>query len=86
MNSDLPLMVNIQVRLDNDASELDILGRFGTSLDILGHFGTIRKIYWRVEHLDCFPSHFRPFSPVNGSFERTRYGPTDRRTDGQTLF
>ena len=28
-----------QVRSNNDASEVDILGHFGTFWDILGHFG-----------------------------------------------
>ena len=30
-----------QVRSDNDASEVDILGHFGKFWDILGHFGTL---------------------------------------------
>ena len=29
-----------QVHSDNNASEVDILGHFGTFRDILGHFGT----------------------------------------------
>ena len=45
-----------------------------TFWDILGHFGTFGT-FWdnsedfltSLEHLDCFPSHFRPFSPINGS-------------------
>ena len=34
-----------QVRSDNDASEVGILGHFGTFWDILGYFGTIRKTF-----------------------------------------
>ena len=60
---------------DNDASEMDILGHFET--------------YWDnskncLKHIDCFPSHFRPFYPVLGSFKRTRSGATDQRTHGPT--
>ena len=33
-----------------------------------------------LEHLDCFPSHFRPFSPIIGSLQKRV---TDRRTDGR---
>ena len=69
--------VNKQVRSDNDASEVGILGHFW---DILGHFGTIRKNS-SLDHLDCFPSHFRPFSSIISSFQKTRDGPKDRRTD-----
>ena len=51
-----PLSYNVpierkQVRSDNDASEVGILGHFGTfgtTWDILGHFGTIRKTFRRV--------------------------------------
>ena len=31
--------------------------------------------------IDCFPSHFRPFSPIIGSLKKTRDGQTDGRTD-----
>ena len=34
-----------QVRSDNDASEVGILGHIGTFWDILGHFGTIPKTF-----------------------------------------
>ena len=34
-----------QVRSDNDASEVGILGHFGTFWDNLGHFGKIRKTF-----------------------------------------
>ena len=34
-----------QVRSDNDASKLDILGHVVTFFDILGHIGTIRKTF-----------------------------------------
>ena len=44
--------VNKQVRSDNDASEVDILGHFGTFEDILGQFG---RLY------DEFRA-YRPFS------------------------
>ena len=68
-----------QVHSYNDASD-DILGHFGTSWDTLGHFGTIGKTFgvWSLEHLDCFPSHFRPFSPGISSFKEPRDGRTDR--------
>ena len=56
--------------------------------DILRHFGTFRDnsedILTSWDHLDCFPSHFRPFSPVIGSLKKTRSGRTDGRTDGPT--
>ena len=57
--------------------------------DILRHF----EIFWdnsedfltSLDHLDCFPSHFRPFSSIIGSFKNPRTkGPTDGRTDGRT--
>ena len=62
-----------QVRSDNDASEVDILGHFRTFWDNLEDFMT------SPEQLDRFPSHFRPFSPIIGSL-------TDGPTDGQTLL
>ena len=34
-----------RIHSDNDASEVDILGYFGTFWDILGHFGTIGKTF-----------------------------------------
>ena len=37
-----------------------------------------------LKHLDCFPSHFQPFSLIVGSLKKTCYRPTDRHTDGQT--
>ena len=79
----MSLKILKQVRSDNDASELEILGHLGTFFDILGHIETIRKTCRRVfKPLDCFPSHFRPFSPIIGSLKKTRSG----RTDGQTLL
>ena len=61
-----------QVRLDNDASELDILGHIGTFWDFL-------------EHLAGFRSHFQPFSPIIGSSNKCGTdGPTDRQTDSWT--
>ena len=46
----------------------------------LGHFGTNSEdILTSSEHLDCFPSHFGPFSPVISSFKKKRV--TDGRTD-----
>ena len=41
-----------QVRSDNDASELDILGHIGTFWENLEDF------LMGLEHLDSFPSHF----------------------------
>ena len=38
----------------------DILGQLGTFWDNSEDFLT------SLEHLDCFPSHFRPFSPIIG--------------------
>ena len=59
----------------------DILGQFGTTLDILGHFGTFwdnsEDFLMSLDHLDCFPSHYRPFSSVINSFKKTRDEPTD---------
>ena len=78
-----------QVHSDNNASEVDILGHFGTFWDILGHLGTFwdnsEDFLTSLDHFDYFPSHFRPFSSIIGSFKKTREGRTDRRTDGQTL-
>ena len=53
----------------------DILGHFKTFRDNFEYFGT------SFEHLDCFPSHFQPFSPIIGIFYRSCYGPTEQRTD-----
>ena len=47
-----------QVRSDNDASKLDILGHFGTFRDNSENFLT------SLGHSDYFPSPFRPFSPI----------------------
>ena len=67
-----------QVRSENDASEW-------TFWDILGHLQTHRDnseyFFTSLEHLDCFPSHFRPFSPIIGLFRKTRSGATDPQTD-----
>ena len=68
------LVVKIKVRLDNDVSELEILGHVGTCWDILGQSEDFLTSF---EHLDCFPKHFRPFSPIIGSLKEMRYGPTD---------
>ena len=65
---------NKQVRLDNDASEVGILGHFGTFWDNLGHFGTFwdnsEDFLTSLDHLDGFPSHFRPFSSIIGSLKK----------------
>ena len=49
--------------------------------DILGKFG---RLLTSLDHLDCFHSHFRPFSSMIGSFKKSRDGPMDRRTHGRT--
>ena len=68
--------VTKQVHSDNDASEVDILGhlaQFGKHVD---EFGAFR-----------LSSHFRLFSPVIGSLrKKTRDGPKNPRTDGQTFL
>ena len=46
-----------QIHSDNYASEVDILGQFG-------------RLLISLEHLDCFPSHFRTFSPIIGSLKK----------------
>ena len=55
-----------QVRSDNDASELDILGYFGTFWDILRPFGTIWKTLRRVWSIETvflvISDHFSPYS------------------------
>ena len=66
-----------QVRSDNDASELDILGHLGTLCDNSEDFLT------SSEHLDCFPCHFRPFSPIIGSLKKKNLGRMDGRTNGR---
>ena len=68
---------NKQVHLDNDVSEVDILGQIWTFCDNLEDFTTSKK------NLDRFPSHFRPFSPIIGSLKKTCFGQTDGRTDGR---
>ena len=67
-----------QVHSENNASEVDILGHLGTFWDNSEAFLT------SLEHLDCFPSHFRPFSPIIGSLKKMRDGRTDRRTKERT--
>ena len=57
---------------------------FRTFGDIWGHFEIFWDILTSLEHLNCFPSHFRPFSPIIGSLKKRTDGPTDRRTDGPT--
>ena len=60
------------------------MGRFGTFWDILGHIRTVSDnsddFLTSLGHLDFFPTHFRPFSPIIGSLKKKRY----RRTDGPT--
>ena len=78
-----------QVRSDNDASEVGILGHFGTFWDNLGHFCTFwdnsEDFLTNWERSDCFPSHFRLFSPIISLLKkRVPDGPTDQRTDGRT--
>ena len=56
--------------MDNDASELDILG----------HFGTIRKTFERVKSIKTFPTHLHQFSH-NRLIEKNvlqTHGRTDR--------
>ena len=59
--------------------------RLNSEVDILGHLGTFwdnsEDFFTSLEHLDGFPSHCRPFSPIIGSLYKTRYGRTDGRTD-----
>ena len=60
---------------------------FGTLWDVLGHIGTLwddsEDILLSLEHLDCFPSRFRPFSPIIGSLKKNAFR-TDGQTDGRT--
>ena len=54
---------------------------------ILGHFGILGQFedfLMSLVHLDCFPSHFRPFSSTISSLKKTHYGRTDQRTHGPT--
>ena len=70
-----------QVNLDNDASEVDILGHVGTFWDNSENF-----MMW-LKHLNSFPSHFGLFSPIFGSLDNKKHvpdGPMDQRTDGRT--
>ena len=61
----------------------DIMGHFETTWDNLGHFGNNSEDFLTsLDHLDCFPSHFRPFYPLIGSLKKARI--TDRQTDGPT--
>ena len=69
----------LENRLDNDATELNILGHFLTLWDTL-----VEDFTKSWEHLDYFSSHFRPFSPITGSLKNKEYKPTEQRTDGQT--
>ena len=65
------VFVGKQVHSDTNASEVDILGHFGKFKDILGHFGilwdNLEDFMTSLEHIDRFPSHFGPFSPIIGS-------------------
>ena len=74
-----------QVHLDNDASEVDILGHFGTFWDISGQFGTIWKTLMSLEHLDfsqSFPTMFTHNRLTEKKMRSGRtHGPTDGRTD-----
>ena len=61
----------------------DFFGHFKTFWDNSKDFGTI------LEHLDCFPSHFRPFSPIIKIFDKSvtdqpTNQPTNQPTIGQT--
>ena len=55
---------------------------FGQRCVWSGQFGTFQDIFTSLDHLDCFPSHFRPFSFIISSFKKT----PDRPTNGQTLL
>ena len=77
-----------QVRSDNDASEVEISGYFGIFRDILGHgtfWDNLKNFMTRLEHLDHFPSHFRPFSHIIGSLKKNAL-PTDEPTDSGTFY
>ena len=55
-----------------------------TFLDIFGQFGTLRdnlEDSTSLDHLDRFPNHFQPFSPIIVSLKKTSYGRTDGLTD-----
>ena len=74
-------MIEKQVRSDDDASELVILGHFGTFRDIMGQFGRLSDEFgalgrWRT----VFPliSQFPPFALIFGSLNKNEF-----RTDGQ---
>ena len=68
----IKLIVCEKVHSDNDVSECELLGHFGTFLD------NSEDILTGLEHLDCLPSHLRPFSPIIGLMKKTRSGPTNR--------
>ena len=56
------------------------IGHFGTFWDNLEDFAT------SLEHLDCFPRHFRPFFPIIGLLKKMRSGRKEGPTDGPTLL
>ena len=61
----------------------------GTLWDNLRQFGRLFDEFGAPgKEGECFPSHFRPFSPKIGSLKQMRYGrmevPTDGKTDRQT--
>ena len=62
-----------KVCLDNDVSELDILGHIGRFWD------NSRKPFEELEHLACFSSHFLHVHPLS-AYRKT----CDRRTIRQT--
>ena len=59
----------------------DISRHFWTTWDIVRHFNTFwdnsEDFLTGLDHLDCFASHFRPFSSIIGSFKKTAWR-TDR--------
>ena len=69
-----------QVHSDNDASEVDILGHFGTFLDILGQFV---RLYDDIGAFRLFSQSFMTIFTHNRLIEKKAFQ-TDRRTDGWT--
>ena len=81
--SHLPMLQTYQhVHSNNNASEVEILRHCETFWDHVEDF----MMNSHLEQLDCFPSHFRPFSPIIGSLKKNRV-PDPRshgRKDGRT--
>ena len=79
-----------QVRSDDDASEVGILGHIGTTWGILGHFGTFWAFWDILGQFGRLFDEFGPFRLFSDHFHplsaNLKKRVTDPQTHGKTLL